>query len=284
MKKINLISKSALCLLAFFFHLIFIYGILLAVLSFFFNADESLIKLSIKEFLYLSSIVITVFLFFKTKIYYPFNYSYDFNWDINMVKVFFRGFTFSSIIILFFASIAINTSNVNLIFNHNIQTKDVIIGTLLLLFAAISEEIIFRFVLPLLILNFIQINIIFIHLFVSVLFTMVHAINPAINLISLINILLGGITLSMMYLSTNNLSLPIGFHFGWNISQSLIFGINLGGFKLPQLFHINGQFLNKFIGTSSQFESSPLLTLILFLFTLTYLYLMKNKFVVFKLK
>jgi membrane protease YdiL (CAAX protease family) len=278
MRQISGVFKSLFWVLAFFFHSILIYGIFLALLSLFFSEEESLIKLTLKEFFYLLSISATILLFFNSNTYNTLKTKIAL--DLNIIEIFdfFKGLTLSAFIILLYALIAISFSKVNLVFNYDVKVLDIFIGTILLLFAAISEEFIFRFTLPLIILNFQKKKIIFIQFFVASIFTLVHITNPHINFMSLLNIFLGGITLSIMYLSTNNLSLPIGFHFGWNLTQSILFGINLGGLKLPELFHINGQFLNTFIGTNTQFEGSPLLTLILLLFTLSYTYIKKINF------
>jgi hypothetical protein len=99
------------------------------------------------------------------------------------------------------------------------------------------------------------------------------------NPMALLNIFVGGLVLSVLYLIKTNLSTPIGFHFGWNLSQYLFFGIDFGGLNLPKFAQLNGSPDNRFVGNTDLFESSPLLTLILILvlFILILEYIPKRK-------
>lgn len=65
----------------------------------------------------------------------------------------------------------------------------------------------------------------------SVLFVIIHLINPHLNLISFINILLAGILLGLPYIYTKNLWFSFTFHFSWNFFQGTIFGYNVSGLK-----------------------------------------------------
>jgi uncharacterized protein len=71
----------------------------------------------------------------------------------------------------------------------------------------------------------------------SVLFGALHKFNPHATNLSLANTVLAGMLLSVAYLKTRALWLPLGFHFSWNWALSLwglpISGIGLG--KMPWL-------------------------------------------------
>ncbi len=63
----------------------------------------------------------------------------------------------------------------------------------------------------------------------SLLFSIVHFDHLLFNWIFFINLFLGGVVLSLMYLQTRSLWLPISFHFCWNIMQQLFLGSNVSG-------------------------------------------------------
>lgn len=63
----------------------------------------------------------------------------------------------------------------------------------------------------------------------GVLFAFAHASNPGVGALSYLNIGLVSITLSLAYYKTRGLWLPIGIHFGWNFSQTTLFGFPTSG-------------------------------------------------------
>ena len=66
----------------------------------------------------------------------------------------------------------------------------------------------------------------------SVLFGVVHLMNPGASVWGLINTVLIGIFLAVAYLQTRALWLPWGFHFAWNLTLGLILGLPVSGFRL----------------------------------------------------
>jgi len=67
----------------------------------------------------------------------------------------------------------------------------------------------------------------------SVLFGMVHLINPGAALPAFLGTALAGIFLGYCYLLTGRLWLPIGWHFGWNFALGPIFGFPVSGIDIP---------------------------------------------------
>jgi len=74
----------------------------------------------------------------------------------------------------------------------------------------------------------------------SILFGLVHGLNPSFNLFAALNIALAGLAYCYAYLITGNLWLPLAFHFSWNFFQGPVFsfpvsGMSSGGLLLTQV-------------------------------------------------
>ncbi len=65
----------------------------------------------------------------------------------------------------------------------------------------------------------------------SVIYGLLHLLNPSFSTWSVANTVLIGILLSIAYLRTRALWLPWGIHFGWNLTLGLLFGLPLSGFR-----------------------------------------------------
>ena len=63
----------------------------------------------------------------------------------------------------------------------------------------------------------------------SVLFGILHGLNPNVTLLALFNIFLAGVVLAVCYLVTRSLWLPMAFHFSWNFVQGPILSFPLSG-------------------------------------------------------
>lgn len=71
----------------------------------------------------------------------------------------------------------------------------------------------------------------------SALFALVHMSNPGSTTLSAVNTFLAGILLSLAYLRTRGLWLPIALHWSWNFLQGQIFSLPISGFNFaPRLF------------------------------------------------
>ncbi len=99
--------------------------------------------------------------------------------------------------------------------------------TMLIFFSAVSEELLYRgIIFQALIEKFNPITIVIIS---SILFSIVHTFNPNISFIAYINIFLANVVMSLMYIQTRSLWMPISFHFFWNWGQQLFLGSNISG-------------------------------------------------------
>lgn len=63
----------------------------------------------------------------------------------------------------------------------------------------------------------------------SVTFGGVHLLNSNASFLSTLSATMGGVILGLGFLLTEQLAIPIGFHFAWNLSQSSIFGFMVSG-------------------------------------------------------
>jgi uncharacterized protein len=70
----------------------------------------------------------------------------------------------------------------------------------------------------------------------SACFGLVHLGNPDHTWFSTINTMLVGIPLSIAYLRTRALWMPVGIHFAWNYVQGFVFGLPVSGFRFPATF------------------------------------------------
>ncbi|MDR0725185.1 MAG: CPBP family intramembrane metalloprotease [Prevotellaceae bacterium] len=104
---------------------------------------------------------------------------------------------------------------------------NLLISIILFAFVAINEEILMRgYILN----NFLQsMNKYLALVLSSLIFSILHLLNPNFDLVSFISILLAGILLGISYIYTKSLWFPIVLHFSWNFFQGTIFGFKVSG-------------------------------------------------------
>jgi membrane protease YdiL (CAAX protease family) len=147
------------------------------------------------------------------------------NFDWTGVRMFLEGILLP---LLVFIPILLLILPFGVSINPNFAVDDFALRTFeIILFAAVSEELVFRGILFQTALDKKSETVV--TLAFSGSFALLHLPNPNINIIGLINIFLAGIVLSAMFLRTYSLWLPIGFHFGWNFWQSVILDSPISG-------------------------------------------------------
>ena len=133
------------------------------------------------------------------------------------------------------------------------EPVDLIISVLLFLIVALVEEALFRgYVLKNLMLST---NKYVALVFSSILFALMHGMNPNISLFSLFDLFCAGMILGITYIYTKNLWYPIGLHFGWNLFQTH-FGFNVSGQDFYSLIEFNYTTGNLLNGGEFGFEGS----------------------------
>jgi len=114
----------------------------------------------------------------------------------------------------------------------------------------------------------------------SVFFAAIHAMNPGMTLMPVVNLILVGIFLALYYLIEDSLWGVFGFHSFWNWVQGNVFGIKVSGSNLPggSIFttrNVEGKDLIS--GGSFGAEGGVLCTAILILGILVCLFMMKKR-------
>lgn len=71
----------------------------------------------------------------------------------------------------------------------------------------------------------------------SLLFGMVHLIDPNVRLLAILNISVAGLFFAVAYLVTRSLWLPAGIHIGWNLAEIHLLGFPGSGHTEPSLLH-----------------------------------------------
>jgi uncharacterized protein len=199
------------------------------------------------------------------------------------------GFSFSknggnAMLGLFTALLILCTGTLFLYFNKNLSWNDVDIqpqhlftGAMGMLIVAFSEELVFRgYILN----NLLESMNKWVALVISAtLFCIMHATNPNINAISLINIFLAGLLIGINYIYTKNLWYGIFFHFSWNFFQGSLLGYEVSGATVQSIFSHQMQGDELFTGGIFGFEGSIVATVLTggCLLLYSFIYLKKYK-------
>lgn len=113
--------------------------------------------------------------------------------------------------------------------NQHFQLPSLLLVSIILLFGAAGEEMLFRgYAFQVLVKAIGPFATI---LPVAVLFGLAHSLNLYFTWLALVNTILWGVLLGYAFLVSGDLWLPIGLHFGWNWTLPLL-GVNLSGFTI----------------------------------------------------
>jgi membrane protease YdiL (CAAX protease family) len=71
----------------------------------------------------------------------------------------------------------------------------------------------------------------------SLLFGMVHIIDPNVQVLAIVNVCAAGFFLALAYLVTKSLWFPAGIHIGWNLTEINVLGFPGSGHTEPSILH-----------------------------------------------
>ena len=137
----------------------------------------------------------------------------------------------------------------------NFQFRELLVTIALYSIVAVVEETLFRgYILK----NFMSSLNKYIALIISsILFSLMHCINPSINFFSLLDLFLAGIVLGLPYIYTKNLWFSIAMHLSWNLFQTL-YGFNVSGLDTYSIIEFRIIDANLINGGAFGFEGSYL--------------------------
>ncbi len=125
--------------------------------------------------------------------------------------------------------ILIRVADLSPVPNESLKWPSLLFVSLVLLFGAVGEEMLFRgYAFQVLVRAIGPFATI---LPTAVLFGLAHFGNLNFTWIALLNTVLWGVVLGYAFIRSGDLWLPIGLHFGWNWTLPL-FGVNLSGFTM----------------------------------------------------
>lgn len=152
---------------------------------------------------------------------------------------------------------------------YSLDFKSFIFSLSFIFFMAYLEEIMFRGIVFQTIRE--RFGDVFAIVLLSLFFSLAHYSNPSISTMGFINIIIAGVMLSVLYITTESLWLPISVHFFWNLNQQMILGSNVSGIDFDiEIFQLTaiGQDFNLLFGGQFGVEEGILTTILLTILTL----------------
>jgi len=104
----------------------------------------------------------------------------------------------------------------------------------------------------------------------ALVFSLLHFDNQNINPLSLINILLAGVLLGILFVSTGQIWAPIGLHAGWNFLQGTFYGYEVSGIDVYSYIDSREVGPDLWTGGAFGFEGSILATVLLSMLSIYY--------------
>jgi len=131
-----------------------------------------------------------------------------------------------------------------------------------------SEEILFRgFLIPMIQYRLGTMTALIIS---SLLFFMVHLGNPNASFLGMINLIIGGLLMGLLFLKYKNIWAPTGFHASWNFVQSAFLGFPVSGLEIHSLVDLEETGNDYITGGAFGYEGS-LVSIIILLLCIAYL-------------
>jgi len=136
---------------------------------------------------------------------------------------------FGAALVVILTPLVLRVADFERVPNEHLRWPSLLFVSILLLFGAVGEEMLFRgYGFQVLVRGIGPFATI---LPVAVLFGLAHSQNLNFGPLALLNTILWGVVLGYAYLRSGDLWLPIGLHFGWNWALPML-GANLSGFTM----------------------------------------------------
>ena len=144
------------------------------------------------------------------------------------------------------------------------------------LVAAMIEEVIFRgYVLN----NLMEYGNKYLALFLSsVLFALIHGMNPNLTIIAMVNLAIAGGVLGITYIYTKNIWYPVFLHVSWNYFQGPIYGFEVSGTQAASIISQKVSGNELITGGSFGFEGSIILTVLMIVLIIVSDVIMRKKY------
>ena len=97
----------------------------------------------------------------------------------------------------------------------------------------------------------------------SIIFALLHGLNPGIGLLPCINLFLVGVLFAYMYIKSGNLWMCIGYHITWNYFQGYIYGFKVSGTDTVGIITTEFETSNLFNGGAFGPEGGLFVTLVI---------------------
>ena len=112
----------------------------------------------------------------------------------------------------------------------------------------------------------------------SLIFAMLHLLNPNMNPLSFVNLVLAGVMLGIVYLYTHNLWFPISLHLFWNWIQGPILGYEVSGTTIfSSLVDLSYPSYTMWNGGMFGFEGSVICTILMVAYILSVILYFRKK-------
>ena len=195
----------------------------------------------------------------------------------NIVFSYLKGALFGTLQIFTVFFIIFGLKAIDVYYVGNISILLLIKVFIIFIFQALLEEILFRgYLMP-----FFSkvIGIKFTIILLSFLFTCIHLFNPNLDIIGLANVLLAGVTFSLIYYYTGNLWLVGAMHTLWNFILGFIVGSQISGIITYNSVFFSIPVENKDLisGGVFGFEASIVTTIVELTISLFVIYLIKKE-------
>ena len=144
------------------------------------------------------------------------------------------------------------------------------------LVAAMIEEVIFRgYVLN----NLMEYGNKYLALFISsVLFALIHGMNPNLTIIAMVNLAIAGGVLGITYIYTKNIWYPVFLHVSWNYFQGPIYGFEVSGTQAVSIISQKVSGNELITGGDFGFEGSIILTFLMIALIIVSDVIMRKKY------